>query len=260
MGQLAEGGNERVETAPNATERVWTLLKQAYGHRPGASEDAFIRDGMSVMELVRLYELVRTSGCHSALEVGMAMGTSSVVICAAILDNGGGQLTSVDPFQVSPEGYASAGIASVRKAKLDHLHRLEERPDFIALPDLLGQGLRYGFIFIDGWHSFDYTLVDLFYADLLLKKHGTLALHDATAPPVYKAVSFLEQNKPYKRISPLIVQPTRSLVRKVARRVSAFLRPAVASAARERREKWRMLAAYQKEADLQVPEHHSVQF
>ena len=37
----------------------------------------------------------------------------------------------------------------------------------------------FDFIFIDGWHTFDYTLVDMFYADRLLRIGGYLLIDDA---------------------------------------------------------------------------------
>ncbi len=244
-----------------AEARVRGLLEQVYGVARDAGDDAFVRAGMSVSELVRLYELVSANGCRSALEVGMATGTSSLAICAALGDNGGGRLASIDPFQSSASGYASAGVENLRKAGFEGAHRLIERPDYLALPELLAQGERFDFILIDGWHSFDFTLVDLFYADLLLRTGGVLAFHDTTAPQVYKAVRFLELHKPYERLSPPLARHTPSLVGKVARRVRTWLRgPAALAGAKERREKWRMLAAYRKQADSQVAEDHGTRF
>ena len=37
--------------------------------------------------------------------------------------------------------------------------------DTVALPRLVEQGKRIQFCFIDGLHTFDYTMIDAFYAD-----------------------------------------------------------------------------------------------
>ncbi len=44
------------------------------------------------------------------------------------------------------------------------------------------------FIFIDGWHTFDYTLIDFFYADKLLRKDGIILIDDALHKGVEKFV------------------------------------------------------------------------
>jgi len=49
-------------------------------------------------------------------------------------------------------------------------------------------------IFIDGWHTFDYTLLDLFYSFLLLKKNGYIVIDDALHPGVNKVVKYVQDN------------------------------------------------------------------
>lgn len=70
-----------------------------------------------------------------------------------------------------------------------YLELLEEF-DYIALPRLVAEQRSLDFILIDGWHSFDYTLIDMFYADILLRPGGVLTVHDTGWPSVYKACKF----------------------------------------------------------------------
>jgi predicted O-methyltransferase YrrM len=69
----------------------------------------------------------------------------------------------------------------------------------VALPLLLAEvtsGARepFDFIFIDGFHTFDYTLLDFFYADLLLKVNGVIMLDDIRHKAVADVVRYVEQN------------------------------------------------------------------
>jgi predicted O-methyltransferase YrrM len=242
-----------LETTPESEVR--DLMKRVYGEPAGATAGAFSRDGMNFVELVRLYEVARKSGCRSALEIGMATGTSSVVIGEALRKNGGGSLTSVDPFQTSREGYDSAGLKSMISAGLDGSHRLIERPDYLAMPQLVEGNSSFDLILIDGYHSFDYTMLDVFFADLLLKIGGVLALHDSSMPSVFKVLRYLELHKSYERISPPAVMDVDSLPLRFLRRLRTLASgPRSARLARSRREQWKNLSAYRKLADRQAPE------
>jgi len=141
------------------------------------------------------------------------------------------------------------------------IHHLIERLDYLALPSLVEQGVSFDFVLIDGWHSFDYTFLDLFYADLLLADGGILAVHDTTSPPVYRAVRFLETHKAYERLSAPLMTEIRSPIGRAARRLRILLTgPAAMAGARSRRRDWLMLSAHRKLASRQVPEYISHPF
>ena len=50
---------------------------------------------------------------------------------------------------------------------------------------------QFHLIYIDGWHTFDYTLVDFFYADLLLETNGVIVLDDIKHKPVHKCFEYV---------------------------------------------------------------------
>jgi predicted O-methyltransferase YrrM len=213
-----------------------------------AATDAFIRDGMSPIELRKLAELTATFRPARVLEIGMANGTSSVVI-ADELRKYGGHLTSIDPHQKlpTPMGYASAGVQAVQ-ALLPN-HRLIEEYDFLALPRLAEADETFDCILVDGFHSFDLTLLDLFYADKLLTVGGLLVCHDSSSPAVYKALRWMETNKPYTRLSPMLYTAAWPATQKIAYRLFH-------AAERKRLQaEWHMLATYQKQEDRPMPEH-----
>ena len=79
---------------------------------------------------------------------------------------------------------------------------------------------QFDFIFIDGWHTFDHTLLDCFYATRLLKVGGILVVDDVSFPSVRRVVDYFktypcydELNRVSKRYkSPLKIAITRFLL------------------------------------------------
>lgn len=72
-----------------------------------------------------------------------------------------------------------------------------------CLEDILsGKEPRFHLIYIDGWHTFDYTLVDFFYSDLILEINGIIVLDDIKHKPVQKCLKYIETNYPnYQLVS-----------------------------------------------------------
>ena len=77
----------------------------------------------------------------------------------------------------------------------EDLHLVEERSEF-ALPTILtsNEG-RFDFIFIDGWHTFDHTILDCFYAIRLLRVGGYLVLDDAHWRSVTRSCGILSDTR-----------------------------------------------------------------
>ena len=146
-----------------------------------------------------LYKTISLYKPSNVLEVGMAFGTSSLAILSALKKLGqNGRLISIDPSQTT--AFAAQGIINVQHAGLQDLHELIEECDFIALPTLLKQSKKFDFIYIDGWHTIDYVLLDIFYCDKLLKPGGIMAFNDCGWRAVHKALNFLKTHHHYKEI------------------------------------------------------------
>jgi predicted O-methyltransferase YrrM len=123
------------------------------------------------------------------LEVGCAYGLSSLYICEAIRGRAGAQHTMIDPNQNSV--YDGVGVRNLQEVGVDYAELIESESEF-ALPRILESGKgTYDFIFIDGWHTFDHTLLDCFYATRLLRLGGILALDDVDWDSVGRVVDFL---------------------------------------------------------------------
>ena len=53
---------------------------------------------------------------------------------------------------------------------------------------ILEQGKIFDFAFIDGWHTFDHTLVDFFFINKMLKPGGVVAFDDAQRHAVGRVI------------------------------------------------------------------------
>jgi predicted O-methyltransferase YrrM len=148
---------------------------------------------------VALYETVRAERPTTVLEIGMAHGLSSLAILTALRDNGGeGRLISIDPNQSST--FRSIGRRNVREAGLSDRHELIEAPDFFALPELLKSGLKVDMAYIDGWHTFDYVLLDFWYTDRLLRPNGVVAFNDCGYRAIHKVIKFVLNHRKYSEM------------------------------------------------------------
>jgi predicted O-methyltransferase YrrM len=130
------------------------------------------------------------------LEVGCAFGLSSLFICSALQGRPGAFHTIIDPFQNTQ--WDGAGLKNLEEAGYPFFTLIENKSEF-ALPQLLekveGQ---LDFIFVDGWHTFDHTLLDCFYATRLLRVGGYLAIDDVSWASVRRAVDFLSNYPCYE--------------------------------------------------------------
>lgn len=130
------------------------------------------------------------------LEIGCAYGLSSLHICLALRERNGASHTIIDPFQnIYWDG---VGIRNLEEAGIDFFDLIEVKSEF-ALPRLLEEKEgQFDFIFIDGFHTFDHTLLDCFYASRLLRVGGYLVVDDVSLPSVRRVIDFLKNYPCYE--------------------------------------------------------------
>jgi predicted O-methyltransferase YrrM len=161
-----------------------------------------VKSAIKPLEGNFIFNTIIKNNFKNCLEVGMAYGISAMYILLALKKaNKDSQykLDSIDPFQTTQ--WKSFGLNLIKDIKLNNNHNLYEDKSYIVLPKLLEKKEVYNLIFIDGWHTFDYTLLDFFYADLLLKVGGIIIIDDAMHQGVGKCLRYLDSNyKHYKRI------------------------------------------------------------
>src|SRR3989442_1050578 len=166
-----------------------------------------LHSGLGSKASQKITGLVRQLNARRTLEVGMAMGCSTLSILEGLSSDG--LHTAIDPNQTLEGGYGwhGIGLESVRRAGFADRFNLIEQLSYLALPQLLAVGEQYDFILIDGWHSYDYTFIDYFYSDLLLRDGGILVIDDWRMPQVYQVTRFIETHKPYEKLGPRTNNP-----------------------------------------------------
>jgi predicted O-methyltransferase YrrM len=145
-----------------------------------------------------LFDIIKNdAGVTKTLEVGFALGLSSLHICWALRGRPGAKHVIIDPFQY--ETWHGLGVQHLQEAGVDFYELIQVKSEF-ALPRILeGNEGQFDFIFVDGWHTFDHTLLDCFYATRLLRVGGYLVIDDVTMPAVRDVVSFVKAYPCYEQ-------------------------------------------------------------
>lgn len=162
-----------------------------------------------------LQKLILESRPNCSIEIGMGYGISTLFICEALQSCGAGKHIVIDPgqFKSTPTqpSYRGIGMKHVREAGLDHLVTFIEEPSELALPSLLAQGTRVDFAFIDGWHTFDHTLLDFFYISRMLNVGGVVVVDDVYMSAVAKVCVYIASYPCYELLGVQTVGDHRDL-------------------------------------------------
>jgi predicted O-methyltransferase YrrM len=160
---------------------------------------------ISLPEAQYIQELIIRNEFSTCLETGVAYGASTVAICSALasLEAQGKSVKhyGIDPCQI--EIYKGAAISALKECGLGHIFELCAGPSHLMLPKLIERNVIVDFVFIDGMHTFDYTLIDLFFADKLLRPGGIICMHDMDMPSKKKAYRYLMKHRRYTRLASL---------------------------------------------------------
>ena len=147
-----------------------------------------------------LYELVERSNATNGVEIGMAFGVSTVCLADALRKQAGAsaRLISFDPTQRMAGSWNEAGLWQVERAGLSSIVELRDETSQRGLPKLVDSGYRCQIGFIDGWHTFDHTLIDFFYVDQMLDVGGHVVFDDTLYPSIHSVVRFVLANRNYE--------------------------------------------------------------
>ena len=157
--------------------------------RDASGNEYELAAGVDAAEGDYLYRLISSdNSITKTLEVGCAFGLSSLHICEALRNRSGASHLIIDPMQM--DDWHGVGIAHLERAGIGFFDLISE-PSELALPDLLHrQPESFDLIFIDGWHTFDQTMLDMFYANRLVRIGGYIVVDDCNWESVAAAVSY----------------------------------------------------------------------
>ncbi len=193
--------------SPSPNELIAEIYSKGYvKDQEGQPTRTLMRSAIPHDQGMALYHWIRKKELTQTLEIGMAYGLSTLFICQAHADNAkGGHHVAIDPKQSAL--FHSIGLLNTQRANLDHFLEFFEAPSYDILPRLRQQEKHFDLIFIDGMHTFDFTLVDFFYADLLLKVGGYMILDDIWMPSVRKVLTYVLRNRKYQVVPTMLDHP-----------------------------------------------------
>lgn len=140
----------------------------------------------------RLRDLIVAEGATTTIEVGLALGLSTLHICDALLEQSG-RHTAVDPLERSH--YGNAGLMSLEAAGVRDMVEHVDLSSDLALPELLRERRgEFDFALVDGAHWFDYAFLDAFLCMQLVRAGGVVVLDDTWMPGPRLAARYLMTN------------------------------------------------------------------
>jgi predicted O-methyltransferase YrrM len=152
--------------------------------------------GITEPEAEMLERVINDFKPQITLEVGLAMGSSAITFvdaCSKINPNS--LHYAIDPYQDSEWG--GVGSRLIKDAGLNSNFKLVEGKTHEIFHYFLENNIKLDMAFIDGWHTFDYTFVDFFFIDKVLKDGGILAFHDMFGLPKQKVLRFVQTHRDY---------------------------------------------------------------
>jgi predicted O-methyltransferase YrrM len=138
-----------------------------------------------------LSRLAAAEGAVETIEVGLALGMSTLFLCRAVLDRGGRHV-AIDPYQY--ESWNGAGLRTLRDAGVGEIVEVIEEESQLALPRLVQEGRTFDFAFIDGDHRFEGVFLDAYFMTRLVRPRGLIVVDDMWMPAVRVAVAYVERN------------------------------------------------------------------
>jgi predicted O-methyltransferase YrrM len=157
-----------------------------------------LHSAISIEEVNFISEMIASHHLSRAVEIGCAMGISSLAIADALGKVKDGAHYILDPNQRSQ--WNNAGINNLKRAGFQNFTLIEDYSEF-ALPEMVKKGVRVDFGFIDGWHTFDHTLLDFFYINRMLDVNGIIVIDDVHMDAVSKAIRYISNYPAYEYVA-----------------------------------------------------------
>lgn len=167
----------------------------AGGNHPGTDGqlhaiDTQVRIGQEQGEIIaQIHGSLRP---ELSVEVGLAYGFSTLYILDSMQRGKYGRHIAIDPG--ADYFWHGIGLRAVEETGLSDRFQWIKASSHEAIPQLLANGKRAQFVYIDGAHLFDYALVDFFLADKILDVGGLILLDDLWLPAIERVAAFVSTN------------------------------------------------------------------
>jgi len=158
-------------------------------------KDNYINSVVFPIEGNGIYNLIITNKLNYCLQIGMEFGIISFYILLGLdkLNNSDSKLVSIDEFQESR--WHNFGLNLIKLNGFTKYHKLYLESSYLLLPKLLDIEInKYDLIFISGWHNFDYILLCILFASMLLKIDGYLVISNKYNNRVNKCLNYIDTN------------------------------------------------------------------
>ncbi len=146
-----------------------------------------------------LQKWINKVNCSNSVEVGLAFGVSSLFILDELAKKQNSMHYGIDPMQFN-DRWHGLGLENIKRAGFEDIYKFYNEPSYTALPKILQTSEKFQFAFIDGWHTFDYTLVDFFYIDKMLDVGGVIVFDDVCYKSIRKVLTFVLSNLDYELV------------------------------------------------------------
>ena len=158
---------------------------------PALQEALKYIDGNSLVFRALSYILIRMLRPKFVVEIGTLNGGTSELFAQALMANGEGTLTTVDP-------YGGDRVPAIIRSWASELSRFVDfRPinSMELFAELANNRQRPDLIFVDGNHEYEYALFDLLSSARLISRGGVIIMDDYDLPGVIGACrSFESEN------------------------------------------------------------------
>ena len=175
------------------------LLLDRYYSNENKKELREVNSNISLNEGIELYKIIKKYKPKNLVEIGFAVGISTLfMLCALEKDT---ELISVDPYQkIQWDKFGLINVDNILKEqnlpKTTHKFIEDYSKNFFKNTNKL-----FDLVFIDGDHSYQGTMIDLFGAKKLLKKNGLMIIDDVLHNDVKNALNnFLKKNNNFEKI------------------------------------------------------------
>jgi predicted O-methyltransferase YrrM len=208
--------HKNTEKDPNYTKQFLTTMLNHFVVFTPDNEYRKLTSHTKEDEHREIRKILRQTKAVQTLEVGFAFGTSALVFAEhhQRMKTPGITHTIIDPNQYSQwEGIGAENLKRVGFVK-NRNWRLIESSSTEALPALqkrFGNGW-LDVALIDGWHLFDYTLLDVFYCIQMLRIGGVLIVDDKRMKAIRAVGKYV--SRAYSHVVDICPCPTMLVFRK----------------------------------------------